>query len=143
MSDSTVSNFNRLFQNGRSLLHILKIEVEGLLKAIASDFMKLAIVKKTKAKDQDPTDVQQNVPTPEVSWISASLLEIQANEKQEEVEKFLTICKDFLIESMLQLKSRFDLNAEYHDIVQCLHPFNANNLNPPFTGNHLHETSLS
>ena len=31
---------------------------------------------------------------------------------------------------MLQLKSRFDLNAEYHDIVQCLHPSNASNLNP-------------
>ena len=119
------------------------MEVEGLLKAIASDFMKLAIVKKTKANDQDPTDVQQNVPTPDVSWISASPFEIEANEKQEEVEMFLRICKDFLIETILQLKSRFDLNAEYHDIVQCLHPFSANKSQPSFTGNHLRETSLS
>ena len=49
------NDFNRLFQSERPLLHNLKIEVEGLLKAIASDFMKLAIVKKTKAKDLDPT----------------------------------------------------------------------------------------
>jgi hypothetical protein len=41
--------FNRLFQSDRPLLQNLKIEVEGLLKAIARDFMKLAIVK-TKAK---------------------------------------------------------------------------------------------
>ena len=31
---------------------------------------------------------------------------------------------------MLQIKCRFDLNAEYHDIVQCLDPFGAANLSP-------------
>jgi hypothetical protein len=31
---------------------------------------------------------------------------------------------------MLQIKIRFDLNAEYHNIVQCLHPSSAANLNP-------------
>ena len=54
--------FNRLFQSERPLLHNSKIEVEALLKVIASDFMKLAIVKKAKPKDLDPTDVQQHVP---------------------------------------------------------------------------------
>ena len=125
--------FNRLFQSERPLLHNLKIEVEGLLKAIASDFMKLSIVKKTKAEDLDPTDVQQHVPLRQTylgMGATTSLREIEASAQEEEVNKFLTTCKDFLIESILQIKSKFDLNAEYHDIVQCLHPSNAANLNP-------------
>ena len=80
--------------------------MEGLLKAIASNFMKLAIVKKTKPKDLDPTDVQQHVPLYQ-TYLGlrplATLSETEANAGEEEVNKFLTTCKDFLIESMLQI----------------------------------------
>ena len=135
--------FNRLFQSERPLLHNLKIEVEGLLKAIASDFIKLSIVKTTEAKDLNPTHVQHHVPLCQTylgMGASASLREIEVNAKKEDVDQFLTTCKDFLIESMLQIKSRFNLDAEYHDIVMCLHPRNAANL---ITGKHLREATLS
>lgn len=106
--------------------------MEDLLKAIASDFMRLAIVKKTKAKDLNPTEVQQHVPLRQTYLeMGASVsLEFDANAKAEEVNKFLITFKDFLIESVLQIKNRFDLNADYHDIVQCLHPSDVANLNP-------------
>ena len=84
--------------------------------------MKLDVMKKTKAEDLDPTDVQQHVPLRQTYLglgASASLREIKANAKADEVDKFLTTCKDFLIESMLQIKSRFDLNAEYHNIASA------------------------
>ena len=125
--------FNRLFQSERPLLHNLKTEVEGLLKAIACDFMTLATVKKTEAKHLDPTDVQQHVPLRQTYLgmaASASLMEIEATADEEEIKKFLTTCRNFMIESMLQIKSRFDLKAEYHDIVKCLRPSNATNLVP-------------
>ena len=69
--------------------------MEVLLKAIASDFMKLAIVKKTKPKDLDPTDVEQHVPLRQTYLglgASATLSEIEANAGEEEVNKFLPTC---------------------------------------------------
>lgn len=132
--------FNRLFQSERPLLHNLKHEVESLLKAIASDFMKVSIVKTTQAKDVDPTatDVQQHVPLRQTylgMGATATLQEIEVGAKKEDVDKFYTDCKNFLIDSVLQIQSRFDLNAEYHDIVQCLRPCNAANLNPSSLAN--------
>lgn len=45
------------------------------------------------------------------------MYEIKAGAKQEDVQKFRSDCKNFLIESILQIKQRFDLEAEIHDIV--------------------------
>lgn len=54
--------FNRLFQSERPLLHMLKPEVESLIKSIASDFMKIDHVKLTQPKILDPSNVEQHVP---------------------------------------------------------------------------------
>ena len=54
--------FNRLFQSERPLLHMLKPEVENLIKSIASDFMKIEVVKSTKPQNLNPNDEQHHVP---------------------------------------------------------------------------------
>lgn len=130
-----LNGFNRLFQSERPLLHNLKHEVESLLKSIASDFMQVDVIKTEEAKDLDPTDIQHHVPLQHTYLgigATATLHEIETSgsAKKEDVDKFLLDCKNFLIESMIQIKSRFDLDAEYHDIVQCIRPSNAANLNP-------------
>ena len=65
---------------------------------------------------------------------SATLQEIEAEAKKEDVDKFLLDCKSFLIESILQLQRRFDLENDVHDIVQCLLPTNAASVIPRSLG---------
>jgi len=125
--------FNRLFQSEQPLLHNLKHEVEGLVKSIASDFIDLGIVKTTQVKDLDPSNFIQHVPLQQTYVGIAATSTIQSlkdKAKEEDINKFFVDCKNFLIESILQIKSRFDLNAEYHDLVECLQPQSAANLNP-------------
>lgn len=125
--------FNRLFQSEQPLLHNLKHEVEELVKSIASDFIELGIVKTTVVKDLDPSDLTQHVPLHQTYVGVAATTTIQSlkdKAKDEDINKFLIDCKNFLIESIIQIKSRFDLNAEYHDLVECLQPQNATNLKP-------------
>ena len=125
--------FNRLFQNEQPLLHNLKHVIEDLVKPIASDFIDLNIVKTTQVKDLDPSDITQHVPLQETYIGIAAISTIQSikdKAKEEEINKFFIDCKNFLIESILQIRKRFDLNAEYHDLIECLQPKNAANLNP-------------
>ena len=61
---------------------------------------------------------------------SATLQEIKEGASKEEIEKFLTSCKNFLIECILQIQKRFDLKAEYHEIVECRLPSIAASLTP-------------
>jgi hypothetical protein len=126
--------FNRLFQSERPLLHNLREEVEGLIKSIASDFMSIAYVKQAKPKEIDPTRAGHHIPLHQVYVgvaATATMHEIKAGAKQEDVQKFRSDCKNFLIESILQIKQRFDLEAEIHDIVSCIAPGNAAARVPP------------
>jgi hypothetical protein len=128
------NSFNRLFQSERPLLHSLKSEVEGLIKSIACDFMKIDYVKATKPKDIIPTSACFHVPLDKVYvgvGATATLREIEAGSIKEDVVRFLTDCKKFLIESIVQIKQRFDLDAKFHEIVQCILPENAASMVPP------------
>ena len=48
-----------------------------------------------------------------------------AETQKEQFNGFRTDCKDFLIEAILQIRKRFDLDAEIHTIVRCMMPANA------------------
>ena len=126
--------FNRLFQSERPLLHNLREEVEGLIKSIASDFMSIAYVKQVKPKEINPTRAGHHIPLHQVYVgvaATATMHGIKAGAKQEGVQKFRSDWKNFLIESILQIKQRFDLEAEIHDIVSCIAPGNAAACVPP------------
>ena len=114
--------FNTLFQSERPLLHMLKPKVESLIKSIACDFMKIDIVKANKL---NPTDVSQHVPLSETYvglGATAPLHEIAGRANKEGIDKFPS--KNFLIESILQIQSRFDIDDPVHEIVQRLLPSN-------------------
>ena len=120
--------FNRLFQSERPLLQNLKDEVKGLLMSIASDFMVVQYVKEINPKDIDPTNVLHHVPQNQ-TYIgvaaTAMIHEIEEEATNEDLERFRSDCKNFLFESILQIKQRFDLDAEIHAIVQCISPTKA------------------
>ena len=65
---------------------------------------------------------------------TATLYEIQAGAKKEAVDKFFADCKNFLVESILQIQARFDITDPVHELVQCLLPSNAAALIPPSLG---------
>ena len=86
-----------------------------------------------QAQDIDPTNTELHIPLHQVYvglGASATLQEIKEGASKEEIEKFLTSCKNFLIESILQIQKRFDLKSEYHEIVECLLPSNAASVTP-------------
>ncbi|CAB4026400.1 zinc finger MYM-type 1-like [Paramuricea clavata] len=117
--------FNRLFQSERPLLHMLKPEIESLIKSIACDFMKINIVKSTSPNKLNPTDVNQHVPLSETYvglGATATIHEIASVAGKADVDNFLTTCKNLLIESILQIQSRFDIDDPVHEIIQCLLP---------------------
>ena len=130
--------FNRLFQSERPLLQNLKEEVQGLIKSIASDFMAVSYVKETNPKDIDPTKVNHHLPLTQVYVgvaATSTIHEIEARTRKEDVEKFRQDCKNFLVEGILQIKKRFDLDAGIHDIVQCISPAKAAARIPPSLAN--------
>ena len=98
--------------------------------------MKIDVMKTTQPNDLDPTDVQQRV-TLHQTYLglgaSATLQEIKVR-ASEDVDKFYTDCENFLIESIQQMQRRFDLEAEVHEIVQCLLPANAASVTPSSLG---------
>ncbi len=65
---------------------------------------------------------------------TATLSEIENGAKKEDIDQFLMHCKNFLIESILQVQSRFDIDDPVHEIVQCLLPSNATAIKPRSLG---------
>ena len=90
--------------------------------------MSIAYVKQVKPKEIDPTRAKHHITLHQVYVgvaATATMHEIKAGAKQEDVQKFRSDCTNFLIESILQIKQRFDLEAEIHDIASCIAPGNA------------------
>ena len=124
-----LNEFNRLFQSERPCLHNLKGEIEGLLKSIASDFLDIQYVKATATKSINPTDDKLHVPLKQVYLglaASATMQEIEVEARKEEVQQFKNDCKNFLIESVVQIQNRFDSDSEVLSIVECISPQKAN-----------------
>lgn len=128
------NSFNLFFQSERPLLQSLKPEVERLIRSVASDFMTMYHVKDTKPKEIIPTCSRFHVPL-EKDYVgmavTATLREIEVGARREDVMQFRSDCKNFLVESIVQIKKRFDLDAEIHEIVQCTLPENAASMMPP------------
>lgn len=117
--------FNRLFQSERPCLHNLKGEIEGLIKSISSDFLNVQYIKKTAPKSIDPTNIQNHVPLNQVYIglaATTTMHEIEAGARQEDIQQFRNDCKNFLIESVVQIQNRFDSDSQLLGMVECISP---------------------
>lgn len=98
--------FNRLFQSERPCFHNLQVEIEGHIKLISSDFSNVQYIKETAPKSIDLTNVQHHVPLNHVYIgvaATATMIEIDYGARQEDVQHFRNDCKNFLIESVIQI----------------------------------------
>ena len=97
--------------------------------------MAVVYVKETNPKDIDPTNVQHQLPLNQTYAgiaASATIQEIQADARKDDLEKFRRDSRNFLIESILEIKQRFDLDAaEVLEVVQCISPAKAAARIPP------------
>ena len=129
-----INSFNRLYQSEKSVLHLLKYQVEELIRRIPEDFMEIAYVKDIKnAHDIDPTDNSRYVPLKNVylgMTVTITIKEIEGA-RPTVVTTIYTDCRNFLIEMIMQIKERFDVRSEIYAVVQCLNPKKAAVLNFP------------
>ena len=98
--------FNRLFQSERPVLHMLKPEVENLIKSIASDFMKIEVVKSTKPHNLNPNDVQHHVPLHK-TYIGQPSTKSKLKQRKKIWISFLPTVRTFSLKA--SSKSRLDL----------------------------------
>ena len=62
---------------------------------------------------------------------STTIQEIQAGARKGDLKKFCWDCRNFLIESIIQIRQRFDMDTEAHEVVQCISPAKAAVRIPP------------
>ena len=118
-----LNGFNCIFQSEKPCLHNLKGEIEGLVKLISSDFLNVQYVKGSAAKSIDPTNIQHHVPLRQVYIgiaATATMHEIEAGAAQEDIEQFRNDCKNFLVESVVQIQNRFDSDCKLLSMVECI-----------------------
>ena len=87
--------------------------------------MAVLYVKATKPNDINPTKVQHYLRLDQTYVrvaATATMHKIAAGANKEDVEKYLSDSRNFLIESILQIKQRFDLITEVHEIDQRISP---------------------
>ena len=117
--------FNRLFQSEGPCLHNPKVEIEGLIKSISSDFLNVQYIKETAPKSIDPTNVQHHLLLNHVYirlTTTATMTEMDCGAKQEDVQQFRNDCKNFFIESVIQIQKRLDPDSELLGMVECILP---------------------
>jgi hypothetical protein len=121
-------SFNLLFQSEMPQLHLLKSEVEKLIKSLCLDFMQVGYV-------IDPAMKDKQLPLNEVYvgiLASDTMNDIKAElgRNSPDISLYYSQCRDFLIEAVRQIQTRFN-DCNKLDILSFLSPSIAFNLEIP------------
>ena len=127
-------SFNTLFQSDIPLLYMLKREVNTLLISLLSDFMKISFVRQSNPWQIDINDETHYIPLDKVYLGLAATDAIHCikdalGNDHPDVKLFYTHCRNFLIESVKQVMSRFDSGGKF-EFLSCLAPTSACALSP-------------
>lgn len=112
-----LTNFNTLFQGEGPLLHLLKPEIEKLLKTICMHFMTIEYIRNLGSimnvfQKKSPNFSQYYLPLNEI-YIGISATDSITNLKNKnvvnsnEIFKFFKSCQEFYIELVVDIKKRF------------------------------------
>ena len=105
-------------------MYALRIEVETLVKSIASDFMDINYLKVTEVKHIDPRNdtFHSSLPAIYLGMAATATIQEMKGANSSDLQTYRIHFRYFMIESILQIQNRFDLNAEIYEIVGCTHP---------------------
>ena len=133
---SRFNSFNRQFQSESPNFFNVKKEVHKLLKNIASDVLKPTYVRSCAIEKLHPSspDFSVNLNKNERIYMGVKATEtvdkLKCHANPSELDKCFTLCKVFLVESLKQIHERFQYSDPIYDLIECLSPVNASNLNP-------------
>lgn len=126
-----VNDFNTLFQSTSPKLQYLHDEVEKLLQELMGDFIQRNILRNCDPFSLDVQNTNFHVPLKEVYvgiHATDTLLNSPVCKDTESMKKYKLSCKEFLIELINQIRSRFQTQSL--KVLSFLHPENALNLRP-------------
>ncbi|KAG8184778.1 hypothetical protein JTE90_011564 [Oedothorax gibbosus] len=127
------NDFNTFFQSDAPNFSNLKTEVTRLLKTLGLNFMDPKYIRNTEGLLIDPHASGYYLPLKSIylGVMATETLNELCDAEEKEVEKIYKSVKDFYIESMVQIKKRFEFVTDDHfDDAQFLIPQNAKNLQP-------------
>lgn len=128
-----MTEFNLLFQSNKPLLYKVKSETEALLKQLCSNFIDIAIIRKSpdifKLNHKNPDNF---VPVENIYLgisASESLSQLKSNPEvpQNDFQSFFTSILSFYIELVANIKERFDFKDPIYDILKIMNPVEARN----------------
>ena len=91
-------------------------------------------MKSTEAKNINPESYHVPLQDVYVGMAASSTLSEMTDARSSDVHMYQSHCQKFSMEIIYQIQSRFDMKAEYHDMVDCINPENASALHPPSLG---------
>ncbi|CAD6230789.1 GSCOCG00012201001-RA-CDS, partial [Cotesia congregata] len=122
------TDFNVLFQSEKPLLHILKPEVEKLVKQISANYMKIDYIRSCKEiLKADFTNLDNFIDIKNIYLgiqADKSLKEIKENSNipDSSIVDFLRTCRAFYIELVTDIVVRFDFSDPIFDIIKIVNP---------------------
>jgi hypothetical protein len=117
-------SFNTLFQSDIPLLYMLKSEVNTLFISLLSDFMEITFVRQSNLWQIDVDDETHYLPLDKVylgmtATDTIHCIKYALGNDHPDVKLFYTHCRNFLIESVKQVMSRFDSGDKF-EFLSCL-----------------------
>lgn len=123
-----LTNFNTLFQGEGPLLHLLKPEIEKLLKTICMNFMTIEYIRNLGSiMNVSPNFSQYYLPLNEI-YIGISATDSITNLKNKnvvnsnEIFKFFKSCREFYIELVVDIKKRFVFDDPVFECITITNP---------------------
>ncbi|CAD6208170.1 GSCOCG00010424001-RA-CDS [Cotesia congregata] len=121
------TDFNRLFQSEKPLLHKVKPEVEKLMKNICSNYIDITHIRRNDIMKLNHQDPHKYVPLNEVyvGTKANKSLEQLLTEKPSlelEVDEFRKKVLSFYIEAVTVLKQKFDFKDKIYEFLDLLDP---------------------
>lgn len=123
-----LTNFNTLFQGEGPLLHLLKPEIEKLLKTISMNFMTIEYIRNLDSiMNVSPNFSQYYLPLNEI-YIGVSATDSITNLKNKnvvnsnEIFKFFKSCQEFYIELVVDIKKRFVFDDPVFECITITNP---------------------
>ncbi|XP_065370891.1 uncharacterized protein LOC135963040 [Calliphora vicina] len=122
-------SFNVLFQSEKPILYKMKNEVINILQTYYSNYIKMDVLKSKCIWQINESDENLFSSLNDI-YIGVAAYESLSQISTTEKTIILQNCREFYIEAIHQIKSRFDFSDPIYSIVDIVNPKNAQNFEP-------------
>ncbi len=112
-----LNEFNTLFQSEDPVLHLLRDELHKLLKNILSDFVKMDVVRTCDPFTLPIDNPEFNVDDDQIYLGILATTTLSECADLQAARKIKKTCREFMVELVKQIRSRFDLNDSAYKLL--------------------------